>query len=143
MGNNNLCSTHILRQAKISNTKVRKSILEFLMKNHGPFSIDEIHEKISTCDSTTVYRCIKKFEKCKIVERCDFGDNISRYEYKCSEHHHHIMCRNCNRIDTVKYCFVKEMEKVLIQQGYKEVSHKLEFFGICQDCQNSNTNSEN
>ncbi|MEX2666818.1 Fur family transcriptional regulator [Candidatus Uabimicrobium amorphum] len=136
MSNNNICSIHILRKAKLSNTKIRKSILEFLIQNHGPFSIEEIHQKISNCDSTTVYRCIKKFEKHEIVEKCDFGDNISRYEYKCLEHHHHIMCRSCHKIEIVKYCFVKEMEKILMMQGYKDVSHKLEFFGICQDCQN-------
>ena len=140
MGKENHDIVHILKQANLSNTKIRKAILEFLMKNHGPFSIDQIHKKISNCDYATVYRCIKKFEEHRIVKKCDFGDNISRYEYKDAEHHHHhIMCRNCQKIKTVEYCFLKEMEKMLTDQGYKDVSHTLEFFGICQDCQGNNT----
>ncbi|WP_372367919.1 Fur family transcriptional regulator [Candidatus Uabimicrobium sp. HlEnr_7] len=137
MDKNNRSSTYVLKQAKLSNTKIRKSILEFLMENHGPFSIDEIHKQIFDCDYATVYRCIKKFEECAIVSRCDFGDNISRYEYKdLNHHHHHIICRSCHKISTVEYCFLKEMEKMLTDQGYKDVSHALEFFGICQECQN-------
>ena len=134
MGNHKK-STQILKQAKLSNTKIRKSILEFLMQNHGPFSIDEIHKQAFDCDYATVYRCIKKFEEHGIVKKCNFGDNISRYEYKHLHHHHHIICRVCRKIDTVKYCFLKEMEKMLADQGYKDVSHNLEFFGICQNCQ--------
>ena len=136
MGKDNRNSTQVLKEAKLSNTKIRKSILEFLMQNHGPFSIDDIHKQIANGDYATVYRCIKKFEEHEIVKKCDFGDNISRYEYKDSDHHHHhIMCRNCQKITTVEYCFLREMEKMLTDQGYKDVSHTLEFFGICQDCQ--------
>jgi len=135
MATNNQCCTQILKKANLSNTKTRQAILRFLMENNGPFSINEIHEHISHCDCTTVYRCVKKFEEYHIVEKCDFGDHIARYEYKGDHHHHHIMCRICRKIEIVEYCFVKEMEKILEKQGYKDVSHKLEFFGICKACQ--------
>ena len=136
MSQNYSRSTEVLKKAKLSTTKARKSILEFLIDHHGPFSVEELHKEVSDCDYATVYRCMKKFEEHGIVRRCEFGDSISRYEYQnCDHHHHHIMCKKCRKIATVEYCFVKEMEKMLTDRGYKDVSHTLEFFGICKECQ--------
>jgi len=74
----------LIKENNLSLTEPRKNILGFLLKNHGPFSVEEIHNGLGnkTCDLATVYRCIVQFENSNLVERCYLGDEILRYEYK-------------------------------------------------------------
>ncbi len=129
--------TKLLRGKKLSVTQPRKKILEFLLSDHGPFSIEEIHKGLGkgVCDLVTVYRCVGQFEKEGLVERHHLGDDIFRFEIKDdSHHHHHVVCRICKGISKMSYCFISEIEKMIRDQGYTDVTHSLEFFGICPAC---------
>lgn len=57
--------------------------------------------------------------------------------YECifdRHHHHHIVCRTCGKIENVEACILGELEKMLAQKGYTDLSHSLEFFGVCESC---------
>ena len=132
----------LLRQSGLKATKTRIAILDILHASHGPFSVQEIYQRLlksrerPSCDVVTVYRALSRLEESDLVVRCDFGDNIARYEIvHGTHHHHHIVCTSCHRVDPVAECPVgKDWEK-RIATGYKDVSHKLEFFGTCPACQ--------
>lgn len=122
-------------------TEARKAMLELLIFEHGPFSCEEIFEKLNPkkgrelCDLATVYRSLAKLEEGEIIERCDFGDGKVRYEIKHKgHHHHHIICKMCKRVETIAACHVVDRSTVPSSLGFKDISHKLEFFGICPSC---------
>ena len=95
----------LIKEQSLSVTEPRKNILAFLLKNHGPFSMEEIHDGLGkkACDLATVYRCIVQFENSNLVERRYLGDEILRYEFKDTDHHHHhIVCRICKSINRIK-----------------------------------------
>jgi Fe2+ or Zn2+ uptake regulation protein len=70
------------------------------------------------------------------VRRCDFGDGSYRYEFNTGEHHHHhIVCRSCHRVETLDFCVADGLERMARQLGYANVTHTLEIFGICAECQ--------
>lgn len=119
-------------------TEPRKAILTILTHEHGPFTIEEIHQRIETtgCDLVTVYRCIAAMEEINLVRRCDFGDGCYRYEFNTGEHHHHhIICRSCQHVETLDFCVADGLERMARQLGYSNVTHTLEIFGICKECQ--------
>jgi len=127
----------LLQESSLNVTRPRKLILSFLMGDHGPFTIEEIHQGLGAqaCDLATVYRCMGQFEKEGLVERRYFGDDVFRYEIKDDRHHHHhVICRKCKKASKMDYCFISEIEKMIRDQGYTEVTHTLEFFGVCPDC---------
>ena len=126
----------LIKEKSLSVTEPRKNILAFLLKNHGHFSLEEIHDGLGkkACDLATVYRCIVQFENSDLVERRYFGDEKLRYEYKDSAHHHHIVCRLCRSITKMKYCFISEIEQMIRDKGYSDITHSLEFFGVCANC---------
>ena len=126
----------LIKDKSLSVTEPRKNILAFLLKNHGPFSVEEIHSGLGkkACDLATVYRCVVQFENSNLVERRYFGDEILRYEFKDIEHHHHIVCRNCRSVAKMKYCFIAEIEQMIRDKGYSDITHSLEFFGTCAKC---------
>ena len=127
----------LIKENNLSVTTPRKNILGFLLKNHGPFSVEEIHSGLGNkaCDLVTVYRCIVQFENSNLVEKRYLGDEILRYEYKdANHHHHHIICRICRSVAEMKYCFISELEQMIRDKGYSDITHSLEFFGVCAKC---------
>jgi Fur family ferric uptake transcriptional regulator len=118
-------------------TAPRLEILKILRRNHHPLTISEIHNKLGeNFDLATVYRTINLFLKIRLVSEIDFKDDFKRYELLYDRHHHHhIICRKCKKVENVDACILQEVEKDLKSKGYKEISHSLEFFGVCEECQ--------
>ena len=91
------------------------------------------------CDLATVYRAMRLLEQLGLVKRFDFGDRTARFELVGEghgNHDHHLVCTRCAKVVELKECFSGKMEKrIAAQNGFKAVTHKLEFFGICPDCQ--------
>ncbi|MEI6713600.1 MAG: Fur family transcriptional regulator [Verrucomicrobiota bacterium] len=119
-------------------TEPRKALLQVLTHEHGPFTADELHGKLAgvRCDPVTVYRSLATLEEANLVRRCDFGDGVYRYEFNTGEHHHHhIICRTCSSVKTLDVCFADGLERMVRQMGYTNVTHTLEIFGTCTECQ--------
>lgn len=130
-----------LKRHQLKITPTRKLILESLLKNHGPFSAEDIQKRFikKDHDLATIYRNLQSLEEAGILHRCEFGDGIARYELVDPDHdhhHHHLICRKCKKIEVVDAC---ELEPTIHQfvkkHGFADVSHILEFFGVCPDCQ--------
>lgn len=54
---------------------------------------------------------------------------------KTREHHHHLVCKNCSRIEDL--LIEKEerfLNKILAQTGFEAEDHHLEIFGLCRTC---------
>lgn len=92
------------------------------------------------CDLATVYRSMHLLEETGMVKRFDFGDGISRFELLeegDDGHHHHLVCTRCSDIVEIEECSMHPLEEEIARNnGFKAVTHRLEFFGICPKCQN-------
>lgn len=132
----------LLKEHHLKLTAPRKGIIALLMEQHGPFTIEELHQKMGALeakeapDLATIYRTMTRFEELRIVNRCDFGDGTLRFELAhLDHHHHHIVCRKCRIVTPLDPCTI-DLEALLPKNhGFQEVSHKLEFFGLCPKCQ--------
>src|SRR5207244_3041796 len=107
----------------------------------GPLSIKEIYAELPAgdCDLATVYRSIHLLESMKMVKRFDLGDGGARFELLAEGddgHHHHLVCTRCSDVIEIEECFPAALESMIASRsGFKAVTHKLEFFGICPECQ--------
>jgi len=132
----------LLKQSGLKLTVARKAVLDVLLKNHGPLTIEQISKSVRSpkCDLVTVYRIIEAFKKNRLISRCDFGDGIARYEFNPadgSHHHHHVICKSCESVEPLDLCVVQSWERSLQDRGYSDLTHKLEFFGVCKACKPS------
>jgi|ERR1035438_1776720 Fur family ferric uptake transcriptional regulator len=122
-------------------TGPRAAILEILRKHPHPLTNKQILAALpeSGCDLATIYRSMHLLEKMGMVQRFDFGDGAARFELIGAGndgHHHHLVCTKCSEVVEIQECFPGEIEKrIAAANGFKAVTHKLEFFGICPDCQ--------
>jgi Fur family ferric uptake transcriptional regulator len=133
--------TQRLRHRALKLTGQRQAVLEVLSRNQHPLSAKELHASMKggDCDLATVYRCLHALEKAGIAKRYDLGDGVARFELLCEGddgHHHHLVCTGCSEVIEIEDCcmLVHEAE-IARQNGFKRVTHKLEFFGICPACQ--------
>jgi Fur family ferric uptake transcriptional regulator len=123
-------------------TRSRQVILDALLRLRCPSTPKQIAEALGarTCDLATVYRSMTLFEQMGLVHRIDFGDGLARFEMADDDptghQHHHLLCRQCDRIVRLDDCVLGEVESSLARRyGFVEIRHRLEFFGVCPECQ--------
>jgi Fur family ferric uptake transcriptional regulator len=122
-------------------TGPRAAILEILRQHPHPLTNKEIFSEMpkGECDLATIYRSMHLLEKMGMVKRFDFGDGAARFELVGENddgHHHHLVCTSCSEVVEIEECFPEKIErKIAAKNRFKSVTHKLEFFGICPECQ--------
>ncbi len=133
--------TERLREKSQKITGPRQAILEVMRREAHPVTNKKIMALLpdGVCDLVTVYRSMHLLEKMGLVRRFDFGDGAARFELvrgNSEDHHHHLICTECTTVVEIEQCFPNALEKQISQEsGFKKLSHKLEFFGICPECQ--------
>lgn len=139
---------HFFRNQGFRVTFPRQIILDTLYKTKSHLSAEDIYLKVHPVypqiGLTTVYRTLDLLNRMGLITKFDFGDGKARYEFiKDGEqsHHHHLVCRRCNRVidytDFVKEetSFIKKMEKELSKKYDFEIdSHQIHFQGLCNKC---------
>jgi len=123
-------------------TRSRQVVLDALLRLRRPSTPKQIAEAVGTkaCDLATVYRSVTLFEQMGLVHRIDLGDGLARFEIADDDptghQHHHLLCRHCSRIVKLDDCVLGEVEDALARRyGYVHIKHRLEFFGVCPECQ--------
>ncbi len=130
-----------LRRKSHKLTGPRRAILQVLARYPHPLSPGEIFRQLPKGDGdlATVYRSMRLLEEMGMVKRFDLSDGVARFELLREGddgHHHHLVCTRCSEVVEIEECFTVELEeKIAARSGFKAVTHKLEFFGICPGCQ--------
>ena len=133
--------TSRLRRQAHKITGPRQAILKILRAHPHPLTSREIFAALprGLCDLATIYRVMHLLEEMAMVKRFDFGDGAARFELigeGDDGHHHHLVCTKCSEVVEIDECFPAEIERrIAAKNKFKAVSHKLEFFGICPECQ--------
>lgn len=80
----------------------------------------------------TVYRVLTQFEHAGILKRHHFEADRAVYEYNEGEHHDHIVCIHCGRVEEF---FDPEIERrqdeIARQRGFAIQNHALYIYGAC------------
>ena len=83
-----------------------------------------------------MYRTLALLTESGLAAELDFGDGQKRYERNYEQgHHDHMICTQCGKsIEFHNYLIEKLQEDVAREHGFEMTTHKLDMFGICQDC---------
>lgn len=85
----------------------------------------------------TIYRVLTNFERNDIIEKHNFNNEHAIYELvKQNEHHDHLICIKCHNV----FEFIDEkiehlQNEIAKANNFKIVSHSLNIYGICNNCQ--------
>ena len=98
----------------------------------------ELRSRGQNVGLTTVYNQLRVLAETGDVDalRADDGETLYR---RCStEHHHHLVCRDCGRTVEVEGPEVERWaRRVASANGFTKPSHTVEIFGTCADCAGS------
>jgi len=127
-----------LRQQGMRVTATRRRLAETLFHAGAPLSIEAIHQQLGpkSFDLVTLYRCLSAFEEAGVVQVVRDENGKALYEMidAAHGHHHHVICRQCGKIDCLDDCAIEPFEKAARALGYERLSHRLELYGICAKC---------
>ena len=96
---------------------------------------DEVRKEIPHISLGTVYRNLKLLRESGEVLEIDLSGTVSRFDSN-PENHYHFRCEKCGRVFDVDEPVNKELdERVAQKTGFKVSHHRIEFRGLCKECQ--------
>ena len=122
-------------------TLQRDAIARVLQASERFRTAQEIHAQMrldgEPVGLTTVYRHLQLFVDEGVVHTVQLDDRQTAYRW-CGEsaHHHHLVCRSCGvSCELVDAEFEERVAKATEGQGFTDLSHSFEVFGVCPSCQ--------
>ena len=120
---------------------VRNVILESLSKNKRPLSVLDLQKTLKSkklaVNKTTVYRELDSLKKEGIILEIQLKGNKRWYELSARDHHHHIICTKCDRVEDFAGCDSDNLINKALKQApdfAKITNHTVDFFGLCKSC---------
>jgi Fur family ferric uptake transcriptional regulator len=88
----------------------------------------------------TVYRTLDLLVASGLVQQRDFGEGFRRFEPATpGEAHEHCICSACGQVMEFSNDRLERMIALLAEEAqFRPHHHRLEVFGLCRDCQQSN-----
>ena len=133
-----------LRDHSYKLTPQRQTILKTFWDNTDRhLSAEDVYMLVKHQDPdiglATVYRTLDILAEVGILQKNDFGDGRSRYEFsqRDEHHHHHLICKECGEVSEFDDDLLESLETVINKRsGFKVSDHDLKFYGHCAKCQN-------
>lgn len=121
-------------------TPQRLAVIKVLAASDEHPSAEQIFEKVRktfpTTSLATVYKTIALLKDLDEVLELGFPDGSNRYDGNKPYPHPHIVCTICGKIVDPEVVSLDELKNEIANKtGFRIQHHRLDFFGVCQDCQ--------
>jgi Fur family peroxide stress response transcriptional regulator len=129
-----------VRERSFRLTPQRMAILKILAYSEDHPTVDEIHQQVKarfpTTSIATVYKTVALLKEIDEVLELGFPDGSNRYDGNRPYPHPHAVCTRCKKIMDPEISSVEELsEEMKKKTGYTISFHRLDFFGLCPECQ--------
>ena len=130
----------ILREKGDRLTRQKKDIISVLLANMDRMlSVGDMVGCLvdgKNVDEATVYRNVLRLAELGILETMVDDKGINRYIIEHgSRHHHHMICISCGKVLKIP-CKNNYWNAYAKENNFEEMYHKLEVYGICEQCKN-------
>ncbi len=130
----------IIRSIGVKVTDQRMLILQEILNGADHVTAQEVFESVRTKNTdvgfATVYRFLRTLTDHHILSEVRMQGLPARYEWASKEHHDHITCTSCNKINEFESDEIEELQLLIAKKlGYEMTHHILELYGKCGDCQ--------
>jgi len=132
--------TSVLKQRGYRLTPQRRAVLSVVALSHEHLTPAAIYEKVHQehpgIGLVTIYRTLEILAELGLICEVHAGGNCRSYLVRRpAEHHHHLICSDCDAVVDFADCDLSGLEERLSREtNFKIESHLLEFLGRCQNC---------
>ena len=129
-----------LRERGYRLTPQRVALLRLLATSEGHPSASDLYDQLQaqfpTTSPGTVYKTLSLLKDLDEVLELGFSDDDNRYDGNKPYPHSHLICIRCRKIIDPEVSLTQNLVAEVAQQsGFQIVGHRLDFYGLCPDCQ--------
>lgn len=132
-----------LKSFGLKATTPRMRILELFLKASGSsvrhLTAEDVYKMLLAenldVGLATVYRVLTQFETAGLLVRRHLGNDLATYELENGEHHDHIVCVRCGKIEEFVDPEIENRQKTIAEKlGFELQGHSLSLYGLCAEC---------
>ena len=119
----------------------RLAVIELLARQDCAMTAIEIDDRLRAGDQAigraSVYRTLEQLEELKLVHRLEMGRGMASYERiePSGEHHHHVVCENCGRVEPFEDPGLERaIGRLQGRVGFEVSEHEVVLRGRCPRC---------
>lgn len=118
----------------------RLNIIDVFLDTEDHITLEEmirlLKEKGYEYDPDFVRRCLNRMVELGFAQRKQFEGQPIRYEHRhLGRHHDHLICTKCGKIVEFANEEIERLQmKVAAQQGFHMLQHRMEIYGLCDEC---------
>ena len=131
-----------LGEAGLRRGGARRAVVEQLAREDCCVTAQEIADALDAEGSrvgiASVYRALEALDRIGLVQRVEVGEGGTRYEAVVpgGEHHHHVVCDSCGRIDPFEDDALESaIGRLADRLGHRVSGHDVVIHGECARCE--------
>ena len=122
---------------KARHTKQKQLLLDIL-NAYAPLTAMQLYTKAAeqcpTIAKSTVYRNLETMVQRGELCRGFLENGESFFSLAGSEHHHYMICRDCNRMQDLPACPMETLGKMTAGSDFMAMDHVVQIYGYCGEC---------
>jgi Fur family ferric uptake transcriptional regulator len=130
-----------LKRGGYSRGGAREAVIDFLDRQDCAASAQEIHQGLRdrgrAIGIASVYRSLDALHGLQLVQRLEVGHGEGLYEplAPTGEHHHHVVCDDCDRIVPFEdRALERAITRLAERVPFEIAGHDVVLHGRCPDC---------
>ena len=138
---------HYLETKQLKQTKQRQTVIDVFLESQKHVDAEGLQKNIKdrgfNIGLATVYRTLNLLREAGLVEQRSFSDGRTLFEISHpDEHHDHLVCLKCQKVVEFENEKIEKLQdEVAEKYGFDLITHRLDLFGHCSECQNDSIQS--
>ena len=131
-----------LKSSGLKATAPRLKVLEAFQRSpQRHLTAEDVYKLLLADDAdiglATVYRVLMQFEQAGLLSRSHFESGKSVFELNEGQHHDHLLCLTCGRVEEFFDAEIEQRQRTVAEQrGFALQDHALALYAVCtkKDC---------
>ena len=120
-------------------TPQRLLVAEALTRARRQLTAAEVFERVRralpSLGRATVFRTLDRLVDAGVARRLELDGHVYAYVACEPEHHHHLSCTSCGRVEEIPESWIEPLaDRADAQHGFEIDDARLDFYGRCADC---------
>lgn len=97
---------------------------------------EQVRDRQPSLGRATVFRTVERLVDAGVARRLELDGHVYAYVACQPEHHHHLSCTSCGRVEEIPESWVKPIATRATERlGFEIDDARLDFYGRCRACQ--------
>lgn len=120
-------------------TRQRLLVADALASAGRQVTAQDLYERLRRLDPrigrATVFRTLEALVAAGVARRLEQDGHVYGYVACRPEHHHHLACDRCGRVEEIGEGYITPVaERLAAEHGFQIDDARLDFYGLCARC---------